>query len=236
MPHRRSTRSARRCAALVADLGVVFRAVGERRDLIARLITAAQRSATLVATENRALAGGLRELPATLGQVRTTTAHLARVGRRAGPVLDDLTLSLRRLRPAIDDLPRTADTTRGALRALSAATPTARSLLTALRRAGGPTAALVPALDSVMRDLRPTLAHLAPYSKEAGVFCATLGQAATSTDAVGHLARSNRSLARQPCRSSVNQNARRSKRSWASARHACSTSAARTSIPSRGRR
>ncbi|HEX6391677.1 MAG TPA: MlaD family protein, partial [Solirubrobacteraceae bacterium] len=92
--------------ALVADLGVVFRAVGERRDLIAQLVGAARRSATLVAAEERALRSGLRELPGTLTQVRATTGRLARVGHRTGPVLDDLTRALNDLRPAVDELPR----------------------------------------------------------------------------------------------------------------------------------
>jgi len=174
---------------LVADLGVVFRAVGERRDQIAQLVGAARRSATLVAGEDRALRAGLRELPPTLKQVRSTTSRLARVGGHAGPVLDNLTVSLRRLRPAVDELPQTAHVTLGALRELSAAAPATRSLLRALRRAGDPVAAFVPALDGVLRDLRPALAFLAPYAKDAASFFATLGQAATATDAVGHLAR-----------------------------------------------
>jgi len=174
---------------LVADLGVVFRAVGERRESIAELVSAARRSATLVAAEDDALRAGLRQLPAALTQVSATTSRLARVGRRAGPVLDDLTASMRRLTPVVDELPPTADATLGALRGLSAAAPAARSLLTALRRAGDPTAAFVPALDSVLRDLRPALEYLAPYSKDAGAFFAGLGQGAATRDAVGNLAR-----------------------------------------------
>jgi phospholipid/cholesterol/gamma-HCH transport system substrate-binding protein len=174
---------------LVPDLGTVFRAVGERREMIRRLVVAARRTATTVAAEDTSLAAGLRELPPALVRVRGTTAHLAAVGGRAGPVLDDLTAALHLLTPVAQELPAASHSTLGALRRLAGASPAARRLLRSLRSLGSPAAALVPRLDAVLRDLRPAVQYLAPYGKDIGSFFAGVGQATTAHDATGHLAR-----------------------------------------------
>jgi phospholipid/cholesterol/gamma-HCH transport system substrate-binding protein len=174
---------------LVADLGTVFRAIGERRIMIQRLVSAARRTATTVAAEDEALRAGLRELPGALVQVRRTTARVAALGGRAGPVLDDLTSSLQQLSPVARELPAAADSTLAALRRLAGASPAAQRLLRSLRGLGPPAAAFVPALDGVLRELRPALEYLAPYGRDVGSFFAGTGQAVTTRDAIGHVAR-----------------------------------------------
>jgi phospholipid/cholesterol/gamma-HCH transport system substrate-binding protein len=174
---------------LVADLGTVFRAVGERGDALRLLIRAGRTSSRAVAAEDAAVRAGLRELAPTLGQTRRTTARLAAVGTRALPVMDDLTVALERLTPLMADLPSAARTTLGALTRLQAATPTTRKLLTALRRLAGPGAAVVPPLDGALRELRPILAYLAPYDRDIGSFFAGLGQSVSGRDATGNVAR-----------------------------------------------
>jgi phospholipid/cholesterol/gamma-HCH transport system substrate-binding protein len=175
--------------SLVAHLGTVFHAVGERRAMIARLVLAARRTASTVAAEDHALRAGLSELPSALVQVRQTSTHLAAVGERAGPVLDDLTASLRQLSPVARELPGAADATLAALRRLAGASPAAEALLRSLERVGSPATAFVPTLDTVLRELRPAVAYLAPYGKDVGSFFAGVGQATTARDATGHLAR-----------------------------------------------
>ncbi|WP_205698843.1 MlaD family protein [Conexibacter sp. SYSU D00693] len=174
---------------LVADMGVVLRAVGERRELLGRLVRSATDTARDVGAEDAALRAGLRELPPALEQARATTARLAGVGERATPVLDDLTASLRRLTPVTRELPTAATSTLGALRRLQAASPTADRLLRALRELGDPGAALMDPLDGALRELRPTVDFLAPYARDAGGFFAGLGQSVSARDATGHVAR-----------------------------------------------
>jgi phospholipid/cholesterol/gamma-HCH transport system substrate-binding protein len=174
---------------LVADLGTVFTAVGDRRTMIQRLVTAARRASKTIASEDEALRAGLRQLPPALEQVRHTTAHLAAVGSNAGPVLDDLTASLRALRPVARELPAAAGSTLAALRRLSGASPAARRLLVSLRRLGSPATAFVPALDAILREVRPVVDYVGPYAKDIGSFFAGVGQATTARDATGHLAR-----------------------------------------------
>jgi phospholipid/cholesterol/gamma-HCH transport system substrate-binding protein len=174
---------------LVADLGTVFTAVGERGAMIRRLVTAARSASTTIAAEDAALRAGLRELAPALEQTRRTTTHLAAVGTDAGPVLDDLTASLRALTPVARELPAAAGSTLTALRRLSSASPAARRLLGSLRRLGSPATAFVPTLDAVLRELRPAIEYLGPYGKDIGSFFAGVGQATTARDATGHLAR-----------------------------------------------
>jgi phospholipid/cholesterol/gamma-HCH transport system substrate-binding protein len=176
-------------ANLVSDLGPVFRAVGERRLMIQRLVRGAKGAATAVAAQDRALRGTLRELPPTLVGVRAATAHLAAVGDHAAPVLDDLTAALQRLSPVARALPAAVDPTLHALNALATSAPAARRLLRSLKLAGGPLTGLVPSLDDTLRELRPALDYMAPYSKDFAAFFATTGQLLSSRDATGHVAR-----------------------------------------------
>lgn len=179
-------RSVRR---LVGDLGTVFSAVGDRRTMIRRLVTSARRASATIASEDKALRAGLRQLAPALEQVRRTTAHLAATGTDAGPVLDDLTASLRALGPVTRELPAAAGSALTALRRLSAASPAARRLLVSLRRLGAPATAFVPTLDAVLREVRPIVDYVGPYAKDIGSFFGGVGQATTARDATGNLAR-----------------------------------------------
>ncbi|HYF26602.1 MAG TPA: MlaD family protein [Baekduia sp.] len=175
--------------ALVADLGTVFRAVGERGEMLRTLVTAGRTASRSVAAEDRALRASLRELAPTLTAARRTTGRLAGVGSRAVPLLDDLTPAVQRLTPLARDLPEVSRTTLGALRELQRAAPVTRRVLAALRAVGAPGAAAVPALNEVLRDLGPVIRYLSPYSRDAGSFFAGLGQSVSSRDATGHVAR-----------------------------------------------
>ena len=121
--------------------------------------------------------------------VQRASTHLAAVGGRATPVLDDLTVALDRLAPALRDLPPASRATLGALRRLSSAAPAARTLLRALRKVGGPTTALVPALDNTLRELRPALRYLEPYAGDVGAWFAATGGISQTRDATSYLGR-----------------------------------------------
>lgn len=175
--------------SLVRDLGTVFRAVGERGEMLRTLVTAGRNASRSVAAEDRALRASLRELAPTLSQARNTTGRLAAVGIRAVPVLDDLTPAVQRLTPLARQLPAVSRSTLGALHELQRAAPVTRRVLTALRAVSGPGAAAVPALDELLRDLGPAIRYLSPYSRDAGSFFAGLGQTVSATDATGHVAR-----------------------------------------------
>lgn len=174
---------------LVRDLGVTFRALGERGAAIRLLVRAGRTTAEAIAREDRAVRAALRELAPTLRQTQRTTGRLAAVGTRAVPVMDDLTASLERLEPLMRELPGAVQPTLGALRELEGSAAPARRLLTALRRVSGPGAAAVGPLDDVARELRPALSYLARYNADIGAFFGGLGQAATSSDATSSLAR-----------------------------------------------
>jgi len=174
---------------LVADLATTLDALADRGAQIERLTVAARRSATAVAAEQRALRAGLAELPPTLRTTDATAARLATVGRRAMPVLDDLSVALDRLTPIARELRTTAPATLAALRQLTAAAPAARQLLATLRDAAPALATALPGLDLVLRDLRPALAYLAPYATDIGMALGGLAQGVATRDAVSHVAR-----------------------------------------------
>lgn len=179
----------RATARLAADLGTVFGALGSRGDAIRRLAADGRAAARAFAAQDDAVRATLAEAAPTLRAVRGTTGRLARVGERAGPLLDDLTGALGDLTPAVRDLPATSRAALRALDRLEAVTPKARRLLGSLRATAGPTRALVPELDDLLRELRPTLAHVAPHAQDAAYLFATLRAASDYRDDTSHVAR-----------------------------------------------
>jgi phospholipid/cholesterol/gamma-HCH transport system substrate-binding protein len=173
-------------ATLVADLGVVLEGLAERKTDIRRLVRGGRTAARAFAHESASVRRGLRELPSTLTTAQRTTSHLASVGRRAAPVLDDLGAAMDDLTPAARDLSQASSATLRALRRLHGFAPRAERLLVALRRISAPTRATVPPLTDTLRQLRPLLATFAPYANDAAHFL--VNSAESHRDATGGLA------------------------------------------------
>ncbi|MDX6650660.1 MAG: phospholipid/cholesterol/gamma-HCH transport system substrate-binding protein [Solirubrobacteraceae bacterium] len=166
---------------LVRDAGVVFGAVGRRREATQTLITAGDRVFATTAARNADLAAALFALPTFLRELRSTLAVAEGVAAQAAPVV-------RALRPAA---PRVAPT----LRALDALTPDARRLfadvdrVVTLSRRGLPAAtrivraapALLRVLWGVGRDLVPVVDYLGRYRYEVTTMLANVAAASQAS-------------------------------------------------------
>jgi phospholipid/cholesterol/gamma-HCH transport system substrate-binding protein len=124
---------------LVGELDQIAAATGSRGAQLTRAIGSARRTLRVTAARRNALAGGVRELPATLAQLGTTFAGLQRTGQALDPALIAL-------RPAARALP-------GGLRAV-------RALLPSLRSAVADTGALARDGRRPVRELDTTLTQI----------------------------------------------------------------------------
>jgi phospholipid/cholesterol/gamma-HCH transport system substrate-binding protein len=183
---------------LVGDLGDVFGALGRQSTSLRRLIVSGLAAANAVGTQQRALAAGLQALPPTLTTARDTAARLAAVGQSASPVLDELTSSLDELAPALHELPAAGGATVQALDRLRSASPEVTRLLAALRDATPALTQTIPSLDGVLRQARPAVAYLTPYTQDLGGLFASLNGIGGYHDATGEYSRVDTVVAASP--------------------------------------
>ncbi|WP_354700224.1 hypothetical protein DSM112329_00489 [Paraconexibacter sp. AEG42_29] len=174
---------------LVANLGQVAEQIGERGGSLKTLATSATTAFRAVAARDEALGATVRELPATLQQVKASAAVLQTTQTRASPVLDQLTGAVKDLSPTFGLLQPAAAEGQGLVRELGRATPPLRRTLSAVQRTADPLASTVPKLQQTLCQLNPMVRYLAPYGKEFAAVIQGLGSAVNAYDANGHLAR-----------------------------------------------
>jgi phospholipid/cholesterol/gamma-HCH transport system substrate-binding protein len=176
-------------AGIVADGGRVMRALGDRATAIQVLSRRLRAEASAVAARDDRLAATIAALPATLRQLRTTTAHLGRFAGRATPVLADLTQGFNGLVPGITALRPAAAAGRDMLNQLGRFDRAGTPLLGALRRFSNASIPAVPSLDEFLRQVNPGLRHLDPYAPELGAFFSNLRSATSAKEGPGNIGR-----------------------------------------------
>jgi hypothetical protein len=193
-PSRTPRRSRRRSPpnttrSLVGDLGDVFTALGNQSAALQGLVSNGLAAADAVGAQQQALSAGLKALPATLTTARDTAGRLAAVGQQARPVLTDLTTSLNELGPTVRELPAAGSATLAALHRLHRATPEVVRLLAALKAVAPALTQTVPGLDVLLRQARPAVAYLVPYSQDLASLFAGLAGEGSYHDASGEYSR-----------------------------------------------
>lgn len=176
-------------SALVDHLGTVAGAVGDRAAAIRMLTARGTRTFRAIAARDAALRTLLADLPATLDQVRSTSATVDHVTTQAAPVLADLAVALREVRPAVRNLSPAAAVGRRAVTQLGAAAPGLRGTLTRVRAAAGPASTAIPALRDALCQADPVIRYAKPYTDDVISALAGLGSAANAYDALGHTIR-----------------------------------------------
>lgn len=142
-------------AATVQDSRAVFRELGRREGQLTTIVSGGRATLEALSHRQRALDGGLRELPKLLESARGTLAEARPLLREARPLVDDLRRAAPVLTPAVADLRPVARDAASVVRGLPRLRRTA---VPVLRRAD----AVVKVARPVARALSPTLANLVP--------------------------------------------------------------------------
>lgn len=176
-------------ARVVDNTGSVMRAFGDRTSDVRMLATQAKNTADAAASRDEELSAVLATLPATLRQVRSTTTHLGSVSRSSTPVVSDLRVAVKELPPVTRRLAAASKAGQRLFDVLPSFGKAANPMLASLQTFSDETQPLVPALDRVMRTLRPALAYAKPYARDLPTGLGLIGAAANSEDQNGKLVR-----------------------------------------------
>jgi phospholipid/cholesterol/gamma-HCH transport system substrate-binding protein len=179
----------REFAALVADVGTVMQAFGDRAAQVQTLARQAKVTAEVTAERDGQLADALRELSPTVRQAQKSVSHIAAFSGRAKPVVAGLADVSHNLRPTLDDLRPAVQDTRALFRELPGALRAADPLLTRLRPFATQLSPAIESLDSFLRQANPAVGYLKPYADEIGGVLANNGAVFATKDAVGHKGR-----------------------------------------------
>jgi ABC-type transporter Mla subunit MlaD len=164
--------------------------VGERGDAISRIAGSGTASLRALARRDAELSATLRELPATLTRVRSTSRTLGDVSDVAAPVVAALASATTRLRPAVAQLPATA---RGGRQVMALATRRrARDAFRAINGAGtldGTFSTVGAPLRTTLCELDPMLRYIEPYKTDFLQIAFHLSSGSHAYDATSHTVR-----------------------------------------------
>ena len=176
-------------AQLIDTFGTVTRALGQRSAGIQQFTRQAKVAAVAVAARDTQLRAVLDQLPPFLSQARQTAGRLERFATSATPVVRNLRLATRDLVPAVQVMrpaAREGQVVVGRLRSFATAmTPTLKQL----RPFAGTLERFVPPLEGFLRQVRPMVTYLGPYTREIGSFFSQDAASFQPFDAIGHVAR-----------------------------------------------
>jgi phospholipid/cholesterol/gamma-HCH transport system substrate-binding protein len=174
---------------LVAQLGNVSSAVGERDASITQIGQQGLGAMNAIADRDQALRTLLRALPSTLSQVQVTTGTLGRVSDLATPVVTQLSTAVRELQPAIVELPPATAIGRSVLSQLSATAPGLTTTLNDAVSLSQPTPKALAQLTKVICQLNPVIRYAQPYTPDIVQTMVGLGSGTNPYDALSHLLR-----------------------------------------------
>jgi len=174
---------------LVAQLGDVAAAIGQRDGAITTIANQGLTSLETIGSRDDALRRTIEELPESLRRVRGTSDTVRTVSAVTRPVVDDAAEALRVLRPAVGRLQPTADAGRRALSELGAAAPGLRTTLSRVTALSNPLSAALPKLHKTICEAAPVLRYIKPHVPEMLHILMGLGSSSNSYDATGHLIR-----------------------------------------------
>jgi hypothetical protein len=166
---------------------VVLDVLASREQAVATLVHGARTTLEGLTANDKALRGGLEQIPALLKSTRSTLAAAMPLLHDADPVIAGLTRAAPALTSTLQETPPVARSASMLLSGLpafrTAAVPALRSLLKVSNAVGPAVSALQPAL----QDLIPAIDYLAPYKRELVGFVAHTGAGThlyTSNDVV----------------------------------------------------
>jgi virulence factor Mce-like protein len=184
-------------AQLVAQLGEIAAAAGQRGQSIIQLAGSGLQTFRAIAARDQDLRAALNQLPSTLSQVRTSANTLNSVTNTAAPVLGNLAVALHQLGPAITALRPAAQEGHVVLSELQAAAPGLQRTLEEARTLSSPAAGALPQLHHVLCQVNPMLDYIDPnpsssapnYVNDLTAFITNFGSAVNAYDNIGHLVR-----------------------------------------------
>lgn len=182
-------RDRRQASRLVAQLGDLAAAIGQRDQAITTIAEKGITSLTTIRDRDDALRRTIEELPESLRRIRSTSNTLRTTSAVAQPVVDDAAVALRALRPAVSHLQPAAQAGRGVMRELTGAAPGLERTLEEVTRLSPPLSAALPKLLKAVCEAAPIVRYSRPYFPEALHILMGLGSSSNSYDATGHLIR-----------------------------------------------
>jgi len=179
----------RQASRLIAQLGDVAAAIGQRDAAISTIARQGLTSMQAIRSRDDALRSTIEELPSSLQRIRSTSETVRSVSAVARPVVDDAALALRTLQPTVARLRPAAQAGRGVMRELSGAAPGLERTLQQVTKLSGPLSAALPKVHKTICEAAPALRYLKPYMPEVLHILIGLGSSSNSYDATGHLIR-----------------------------------------------
>jgi phospholipid/cholesterol/gamma-HCH transport system substrate-binding protein len=171
--------------AAVANTGVVFAALSQRRGALRGAIVDGSRATGALAAQSDDLAAAFRALPAFEAGSRRLLARVDRFRVRADPVVSALRPGARAFSAAVADAPATARELDGLAHGVQDVSAPARRGLPAARRLVDRARPLVSQLTPLLDQLQPALAYIAPQASSISTLAANL-TAATQGTAAGY--------------------------------------------------
>jgi virulence factor Mce-like protein len=163
--------------------------LARRRDRVGAFIQQAADVAQTAAQRDGAISEGIRRLPSTLDQTRSSLAALGTLADRSRPLLGDLRRSAHPLNRLVSDTPALADAARPALKHLASMSRTGTTTL----RDGGPVVKKLRAFAKVGVPAGDLVAQLNESLRDRGVvegiqsFVYTAALAISRYDSVSHI-------------------------------------------------
>jgi phospholipid/cholesterol/gamma-HCH transport system substrate-binding protein len=174
---------------LVANLGSLSQAVGQRGSQIEVLAHDALATFQAMGARDQSMRAFLDQLPPLLAQVRQTSGTLNSVTRSSAPVIYNLANVISTVRPAVKELAPAASEGRTVLSVLGAASPALRQTLRTARGLGAPSARALPQVHKTVCQLNPVIRYVKPYVADVISGLGGLGSAANDYDLVSHVIR-----------------------------------------------
>jgi phospholipid/cholesterol/gamma-HCH transport system substrate-binding protein len=174
---------------LVANLGSLSQAVGQRGSDIELLAHNALATFQALAARDQSMRSFLDQLPPLLAQVHQTSDTLNSVTRTSAPVIYNLANVVSTVRPAVKELSPAASEGRTVLSVLGSASPALRTTLRTAQGLGTPSVHALPQVHKTVCQLNPVIRYTRPYVPDVISALGGLGSAANDYDLFSHVIR-----------------------------------------------
>lgn len=161
--------------ALTREATKVLDTLDTGRGQIATMVRDAQQLTRATSGQRPAIEATVRGLPTLLDSARTASADLAELTGPLGPVAADLRQAAPDLDRALRELPATTTDLRGLLPALDGTLDAAPATLDRIPTLRTDVQPLVPEARTLLQDVNPMLAYVAPYGRDLGAMLANFG-------------------------------------------------------------
>jgi phospholipid/cholesterol/gamma-HCH transport system substrate-binding protein len=168
-------RQGRDLERLTVEARQLLDALDTGRGQIATLVTDAERLTTATARKRAAVEATVRRLPPLVTSLRTGATKLRQLGVSVAPVARDLRAAAPDLNQALLRLPATTRDLNGLLPSLDTTLDRVPATLRRVPRFDASLRGLLPRTQTLLRDVNPMLAYLAPYGHDLGVLFANFG-------------------------------------------------------------